>query len=248
MTEPTEVPARRTQPGVDPEREARATLIGCALQMNALGINQGKSGNVSLRCARGAHAGFLVTPSGLPYADTQPQDIAWMPLDAHDEADAEGPCAPSSEWRFHRDIYVRRADAHAIVHTHATHATALACLPRVQRDGIPAFHYMVAVAGGDTIRCARYQTFGTQALSDAALDALDGRRACLLANHGLIALGATLDAALALAVEVESLARMYTAALALGEPVVLPADEMARVLEKFRTYGQPRGAHRPESA
>ena len=224
------------------EHAARAALIGCALQMNALGINQGKAGNVSLRGTRAGRAGFLVTPSGLPYADTQPHDIAWMPLDASDERDAEGPRAPSSEWRFHRDIYARRADAQAIVHTHATHATALACLPRVQRDGVPAFHYMVAVAGGTDIRCARYQTFGTQALSDAALDALEGRRACLLANHGLIALGATLEAALALAVEVESLAHMYAAALAVGEPVVLPADEMARVLEKFRTYGQPRAA------
>lgn len=233
------------QPDVRTERDARSALIDCALQMNPFGINHGKSGNVSLRHAREDRAGFLVTPSGLPYADTQPQDIAWMPLDANDETDAQGPRAPSSEWRFHRDIYARRADVQAIVHTHATHATALACLPRVQQDGIPAFHYMVAVAGGADIRCARYETFGTQALSNAALEALDGRRACLLANHGLITLGATLDAALALAVEVESLARMYAAALALGEPVVLPADEMTRVIEKFRTYGQPRPTHLP---
>lgn len=225
------------------EAAERAALIDCALQMNALGINHGKSGNVSRRCDRDGREGFLVTPSGLPYAQTRPPDLAWMPLDARDERDAHGPLAPSSEWRFHRDIYRHRADAHAIVHTHATHATALACLPRVQREGIPAFHYMVAAAGGADIRCGRYATFGTQALSDAALQALDARRACLLAHHGLIALGATLQAALALAVEVEALARMYAAALAVGEPALLPADEMARVLERFRTYGQ--AASRP---
>ena len=223
------------------EAAARAALIDCALRMNALGINQGKSGNVSVRW-RGpdGREGMLVTPSGLPYADTEPHHLAWMPLEACDERDAVGPLAPSSEWRFHRDIYAHRADAGAIVHTHAPHATALACLPRVQRDGIPAFHYMVAMTGGERIGCARYETFGTQALSDAVIDSLGARRACLLANHGMIALGSTLEAALALAVEVESLARMYALALSLGEPVVLPADEMARVLERFRTYGKQR--------
>ena len=220
------------------EAGVRAGLIGCALRMNALGINQGKSGNASARCARGADDGFLVTPSGLPYEDTHPADLSWMPLAARDERDACGPRAPSSEWRFHRDLYAHRADAGAIVHAHAAHATALACLPRVQRDGIPAFHYMVAAAGGVDIRCAPYATFGTQALSDAALAALHERRACLLAHHGMIALGATPDEALALAVEVEALARMYALALAVGEPAVLPADEMARVLARFRTYGR----------
>ena len=237
---PQAAPAGRAAERAGDEAAARAALIDCARRMNALGINQGKSGNVSVRW-RGPDGrdGLLVTPSGLPYADTEPRHLAWMPLQARDERDAVGPLAPSSEWRFHRDIYSHRADAGAIVHTHAPHATALACLPRVQRDGIPAFHYMVAVAGGERIGCARYETFGTQALSDAAIEALGGRRACLLANHGMIALGGTLEAALALAVEVEALARMYALALSLGEPVVLPADEMARVLERFQTYGQP---------
>ena len=141
---------------------------------------------------------------------------------------------PSSEWRFHRDIYLARSDAGAIVHTHSKHATALACTGQ----GIPAFHYMVAVAGGIDIRCAPYHTFGTQQLSDAAVTAIDGRKACLLANHGVIALGADLRAALALAGEVENLAAQYCAALALGNVRVLEEEQMRRVLEKFRTYGQ----------
>ena len=152
------------------------------------------------------------------------------------DGEARGSLLPSSEWRFHRDIYVARADAHAIVHTHAPFATSLACLHR----GIPPFHYMVAVAGGNDIRCAPYATFGTQELSDHALAALAGRDACLLANHGMIALGASLAKALALAVEVETLAEMYWRALQIGEPVLLSDAEMDVVLEKFRTYGQRR--------
>ena len=151
------------------------------------------------------------------------------------DGEARGALLPSSEWRFHRDIYAARADAHAIVHTHAPFATSLACLHR----GIPPFHYMVAVAGGTDIRCAPYATFGTQALSDHAVAALAGRRACLLANHGMIAVGASLERALALAVEVETLAEMYWRALQIGEPVLLPDAEMDVVLEKFATYGQP---------
>jgi L-fuculose-phosphate aldolase len=174
--------------------------------------------------------GFLVTPSGLPYADTKPADIVAIALDGT----AHGTRTPSSEWRFHRDIYAQRHDANAIVHTHSPFATSLACLHR----GIPAFHYMVAVAGGSDIRCAPYATFGTQELSDRAIAALDDRRACLLAHHGVIACGASLAAALRLAVEVENLARIYLAARALGEPPTLPAAEMTAVLEKFASYGQ----------
>ena len=228
------------------ESAARAAVLDIARRMNGLGINHGKSGNVSMRLARGARDGFLVTASGLSYERAQPSDLAWMPLDADDERDAEGPRPPSSEWRFHRDLYGHRADAGAIVHTHSTHATALACLPRVQRDGIPPFHYMVAAAGGADIRCARYATFGTQALSDAVTEAIESRRACLMAHHGLIALGrgqgtAALEDALALTVEVEALSRAYAVALSVGEPALLDADEMARVIERFATYGRPRG-------
>ena len=170
----------------------------------------------------------------MPYASIMAADIVAMPVAGRSDA-ARGARRPSSEWRFHRDIYRARSDAEAIVHTHAPFATSLACLQR----GIPAFHYMVAVAGGDDIRCAPYATFGTQALSDRAVAALEGRRACLLANHGMIAIGASLGAALALAVEVETLSEMYWRARQLGEPVLLSAAEMRVVVAKFGSYGQP---------
>jgi L-fuculose-phosphate aldolase len=213
------------------ERALRESVIATALAMNAAGINRGKSGNVSARTRDNAFDGFLITPTGLPYPETTAEQIVAMSLGG----EVSGTLLPSSEWRFHRDIYVARADVMAIVHTHAPFATSLACLQR----GIPAFHYMVAVAGGRDIRCAPYATFGTQELSDHAVAALAGRRACLLANHGMIALGASLEGALALAVEVETLAEMYWRALQIGEPVPLSDMEMDKVLEKFRTYGQP---------
>ena len=195
--------------------------------MNARGINRGTSGNVSARVDKG----FLVTPSALPYERTEPDDIVFVDADGA----ASGRRNPSSEWRFHRDIYAARPDAQAIVHTHASFATTLACLGR----SIPAFHYMIAVAGGDDIRCAPYATFGTQALSDHAVRALEDRKACLLAHHGMIAVGASLGSALALAAEVETLAEMYWRAIAVGEPALLSDDEMARVVARFETYGKP---------
>jgi L-fuculose-phosphate aldolase len=216
---------------VTDERALRDAIIATALAMNAADINRGKAGNVSARLVRAGFDGFLVTPTGLPYAQLVAGDVVAMTL----AGDPLGARVPSSEWRFHRDIYRHRPDAGAIVHTHAPFATSLACLQR----GIPAFHYMVAVAGGPDIRCAPYATFGTQALSDHAVAALAGRSACLLANHGMIALGGTLDEALALAIEVETLAEMYWRVLQIGEPKLLPADEMAAVLQKFATYGQP---------
>ena len=205
----------------------RQQIIATALRMNELRINRGRSGNVSAR----AGDGFLVTPSGLPYEETRPDDIAAVTL----TGEASGPRQPSTEWRFHRDIYAARHDVAAIVHTHSTFATTLACLGR----GIPAFHYMVAVAGGKDIRCAEYATFGTQALSDHALVALEARKACLLANHGMIAVGVSLADALALAVEVEALAEQYWRTLQTGTPNLLSDTEMDVVLEKFRSYGQP---------
>ena len=208
----------------------RAAIIATALGMNAAGINRGKSGNVSARI----DGGFVITPSGLPYADTTPDDIVAM----DETGTASGTRKPSSEWRFHRDIYADRPEVRAIVHAHSPFATSLACLDR----GIPAFHYMIAVAGGDDIRCAPYATFGTQALSDHALRALDGRRACLLAHHGMIACGESLSGALALAVEVETLAEMYWRALQIGEPRVLGDEEMREVLAKFATYGAARAS------
>jgi L-fuculose-phosphate aldolase len=206
--------------------DLRQAVITTALDMNALGINRGRSGNVSARI----DAGFLITPSGMPYAEIAPGDVVAMGLDGS----TDGRRSPSSEWRFHRDIYASRDDVHAIVHTHSPFATTLACLDR----GIPPFHYMVAVAGGADIRCAPYATFGTQQLSDHALHALAGRRACLLAHHGMIAVGASLKAALALAVEVETLAEMYWRALQIGEPANLSSDELDTVLRKFDDYGK----------
>jgi L-fuculose-phosphate aldolase len=210
----------------------RRAVIATARAMNDAGINVNKAGNVSARCSRGREAGLLITPTGLGYDGLQPDDLVFLRLA---DGRASGARAPSSEWRFHLDIHRARQELAAVVHTHSPAATALACHGR----GIPAFHYMVAAAGGADIRCAPYATFGTQDLSDRALAALAGRSACLLAHHGVIACGASLPQALALAIEVEHLARMYLAACALGEPPRLPDDEMARVLEKFAHYGQP---------
>lgn len=226
------------------ENEARASLVDTARRMTPLGINTGRAGNVSLRWHRGGEDGLLVTPSALAYERTTIDDIVWLALAAPQGEDpladsalrAHGTRAPSSEWRLHRDLYATRSDAQAIVHAHPAHATALACLPRIHAEGIPAFHYMIAVAGGDDIRCAPYATFGTKALSDHARRALEGRRACLLAQHGAVALGTSLEAALELAVEVETLARMYWLALQLGEPARLDAAAMAEVHARFARY------------
>jgi L-fuculose-phosphate aldolase len=204
----------------------RAEIVRTALKMNALGINAGKSGNVSVRVA----SGFLITPTGIAYEKTKTGQIVAMRMDGS----REGDILPSSEWRFHRDIYAARENVQAIVHTHAPFATTLACMDRA----IPAFHYMVAAAGGNDIRCAPYATFGTQELSDFAVAALQDRNACLLSHHGMIACATDLEKALALAVEVETLARMYWQALQIGEPALLSDAEMATVLQKFATYGQ----------
>jgi L-fuculose-phosphate aldolase len=229
-------PPRDGPPAYATEDDARRALLDAARSMTGLGLNHGSAGNLSVRWHRGGADGLLVTPSALPYDRCTPDDVVWMPVAPGAEPRPDGRRRPSSEWRFHHDLYARRADVNAVVHAHAPHCTALACLPAVQRDGIPAFHYMVAAAGGADVRCAPYATFGTQALSDHAIAALDGRRACLLAHHGMIAVGATLDAALALAVELEWIARTYALALSLGGPAVLPADEIARVAAKFADY------------
>ena len=203
-----------------------AVLTACR-DLTRLGLTHGTSGNISVR--RDAQH-FFVSPTGMAYDALEADDIPLMNLDGR----WFGRHRPSSEWRFHRDIMHSRGEVGAIVHTHSLHATALACTGR----GIPAFHYMVAVAGGLDIRCAPYHTFGTQELSGAALAALRDRRACLLANHGVIAVGANLSAALALAAEVENLAAQYCAALTLGNVRILDETEMISVIEKFRTYGK----------
>ncbi len=209
------------------DTELRSALIGTCRELQRQGLSHGTSGNVSVR--RDAES-FFISPTGMAYEALEPQDIPLLRLSGR----WYGRRRPSSEWRFHRDILAVRTEVGAIVHAHPRHATALACTER----GIAAFHYMVAVAGGIDIRCAAYHTFGTQALSDAALAALTDRRACLLAHHGIIALGADLRAALSLAGEVENLAAQYTAALAIGGVRLLDAAEMHRVVEKFRDYGK----------
>jgi L-fuculose-phosphate aldolase len=215
----------------DDSPELRRAVIATAKAMNAAGINVNKSGNVSVRCARGSRSGYLLTPTGIPYRRLKADDLTFVDASGA----VSGTRTPSSEWRFHGAIYTARDDIGAIVHTHSAHATALAC----QGLGLPAFHYMVAAAGGVDIRCADYATYGSQELAERALAALEGRRACLLAHHGVIACGADLDRALALAIEVENLARTYVIVRSLGEPRLLGPDEMARVLARFEDYGQP---------
>lgn len=204
--------------------ELRQQIIETAQAIGSSGLGQGTSGNVSVR----VEGGFLVTPSAIPYTDCEPEDVVWVDM----SGDPQGRRKPSSEWRFHRDIYAAREDANAIVHAHSPACTTLACLHKA----IPAFHYMVAIGGGDDIRCAAYATFGSQELSDFAVRALENRSACLLANHGMICLADDLPHALALAEEVESLASIYCDALKVGEPHVLSKQQMEEVLVKFEDY------------
>ena len=203
----------------------RQKLIETAVAMNACGLNQGTSGNLSVRL----DGGFLITPSGMDYAGLDVDDI----VEVNFEGDSKGRRKPSSEWRFHADIYRRHADAKAVLHAHPVNCTTLACLGK----GIPAFHYMVAVAGGKDIRCADYATFGTPELSAHVLRALEGRKACLMAHHGMTCFEKDLPGVLALAIEVEHLATVYSRILAIGDADILSDGEMTVVLEKFKTYG-----------
>lgn len=208
----------------------RQQLIDTACQMAQSGLNRGTAGNLSVRARENDNPGFLITPTGMRYESLTSEDVVFMHLDGS----FEGPRKPSSEWRFHRDIYAARPQVEAILHAHSPFATTLACL----RRDIPAFHYMIARFGGSTLRCADYATFGTQALSDATLIALENRSACLLGNHGMIVLGQNLPQALAHGIELEELCEQYWRACQLGEPFILDEAEMAIVIEKFSTYGQ----------
>jgi len=203
----------------------RQKLIETAQAMNTSGLNQGTSGNLSVRC----DDGMLITPSGMDYAGLIDDDIVWMDYSGN----RRGNRKPSSEWRFHATIYAHRSEAEAILHAHPVNCAALACLGK----GIPAFHYMVAIAGGKDIRCADYATFGTAELSDNVIKAMEDRKACLMEHHGLTCFAKDLPGALALAIEIEELAAVYSRILAMGDPVILDDEEMARVLEKFSSYG-----------
>jgi len=206
-------------------RGKRQSIIDACLRMNQLGINQGTSGNISVR----HDAGLLITPTSVPYETMRPEQIVYMELDgSHDPAQR-----PSSEWRFHLDILRARPDTNAVVHAHPPYATTLA----IMGLEIPPIHYMIACAGGDTIRCAPYATFGTQELSQHAVSALEDRLACLLEHHGMIAVGTSLSKAMWLAVEVETLARQYHGCLQIGKPRLLPKVEIENVLGRMAGYG-----------
>lgn len=209
------------------ESKLRAAVVRAALELDARGLNRGTSGNVGVRC--GEH--LLVTPSGVPPRELTAQGMVLVAANG----DVIGAGRPSSEWRFHLDILMSRPDVHAVVHVHSPFATTLACLG----IEVPPFHYMIAAAGGSTIRCAPYALFGTQELSAHAVAALQDRRACLLANHGMIATGRDLADAVALCVEVESLCEQYWRARQIAEPRHLTPAQMAQVIERFRTYGRP---------
>ncbi|MGR3250855.1 MAG: class II aldolase/adducin family protein [Paracoccus sp. (in: a-proteobacteria)] len=208
-----------------PEDQIRSQIIAACLEMNRSGLNQGTSGNISVRC----RDGMLITPTSLPYDRMAPGDIVWMSLDGR----IEGARRPSSEWRFHRDIMAAQPDVGAIVHAHPKACTTLAIMGK----GIPPLHYMIAIFGGHDVRCAPYATFGTAALSDQALAALQDRSGCLLAHHGMIVTGRTLPQAMWRATELEALASQYLGCLPMGEPPLLTAEEIAAVEDRLAGYG-----------
>ena len=212
----------------------RAALIATARAMRPAGLNRGTAGNVSVRIRDAAGDGFLITPTGMPYDHLTPEDLPRVAIDDHDTPSSTGCRKPSSEWRFHRDLYATRPEVGAVLHAHSPFAVSLACL----RRDIPPFHYMIARFGGDTLRCADYAIFGSNSLSTAALAAMHERKGCLLANHGQLVATRDLDEALTLAVELEELCEQYWRACQLGEPVLLNQAEMAEVIERFKGYGQ----------
>jgi L-fuculose-phosphate aldolase len=207
------------------EQAKRQSIIDACQEMNRLGINQGTSGNISLR----HEDGMLITPTSTPYETMSPEQIVFMKLDGAPAAEQR----PSSEWRFHRDILKARSEVNAVVHAHPPYATILA----IMGFEIPPIHYMIACIGGDTIRCAPYATFGTEELSRAAVTALEDRSACLLAHHGMIVVGASLSKAMWLAVEVETLARQYHGCLQIGTPPKLSKAEIENVRARMAGYG-----------
>ena len=209
--------------------DIRQELIDFARRMSDVGLNKGTAGNLSVRGKKTGN-GFWITPTGMDYDALTADDIVFV----NSDGSSTGMRKPSSEWRFHHDIYRARPEAGAVLHAHSPFATALACL----RRDIPPFHYMIARFGGDTVRCAEYATFGTQQLSHAAVAALKGRSGCLLANHGMVVFGSGLKQAFDLGVELECLCEQYVRTLQIGEPVLLDDAEMQLMQERFRSYGQ----------
>jgi len=217
-------------PTHDDDLPLREAAVATIQRLDALGMNRGSTGNLSLRHHHAGRPGMLITPTGMGGADLRVQDLVWL----GEDGTLVGAWQPSSEWHFHQAVYRQRPELNAVLHTHSVNATALACLNRP----LPAFHYMVAVAGGDSVPITPYHTFGTEALSQAVAAAMADRNACLMAHHGLVAAGATLAQALKVLMEVEALCEVYLKALAVAEPALLSAGQMAEVIDKFKHYGQ----------
>ncbi|MGC1443179.1 MAG: class II aldolase/adducin family protein [Burkholderiaceae bacterium] len=250
MSDKTDNNQMKQASGIAPnsENSFRQAIIDCCRQLNTANLNTGRAGNLSTLWHRGGEAGMLITPSAMHYDQMTIDDIVWMPLKQpagkNDAMVTDGHNKPSSEWRMHQTLYLSsdgsgnpgNSGTRAVLHVHSPFATTLACLPRVQAEGLPAFHYMIAVAGGNNLRCAPYALFGSEELSAAMQQAIAGRRACLLANHGQIAVGADIRAAFDLAAEVEDLCRLYWQALQIGEPVILTDKQMVAVHESFASY------------
>ncbi|WP_455270532.1 class II aldolase/adducin family protein [Rhizobium herbae] len=220
------------------ENYVRQSKIDHCRKMNALGINQGTSGNISARY----EDRMLITPSAAPYDEMTPDMIASLPLEG-DYGAWDGPRKPSTEWRFHLDILRSRPEVNAVIHTHAIYSTILA----IAHKPIPACHYMIAAFGGDDVKVCDYARYGTKELSDNILKAMEGRTACLMANHGMLATGASLEKAMWAAVELETIAKQYYHTLLIGGPVVLPSEEIAGVRKGFASYGLQDGARKVAS-
>jgi len=210
--------------------DQRNQIIEYSLKLNSTNLSPLRSGNISLRGIEDDIEGYLITPSGKKYETLKPEDIVFMGLNEEEENNSTN--KPSSEWRFHRDIYVNKKEAHAIVHAHSPHATAVSS----HGKPIPPFHYMVALAGGDDIKCAKYATFGTEELSKNVIKALENRSACLMSNHGQVAFGKNLEDTFELAQEIENICHQYIIALRLGKPKILSLEEMKKVLDKAKNY------------
>ena len=209
-------------------------VIKYAQKLNSTNLSPLRSGNVSIRAINNGIEGFFITPSGIKYELLKEEEIVFLELNKEDDflKIFNSGLNPSSEWRFHQDIYLKKKDAKAIVHAHSPHATAVSA----HGKNIPAFHYMIALAGGDDIKCAEYATFGTKELSQNIIQALDKRKACLMSNHGQVAFGQNLKQAFELAEEVENICHQYVIALKMGEPKNLSFAEMKKILEKVKNY------------
>ena len=208
--------------------EKRKELIKYSIKLNTSNLSPLRSGNISVRSIENSVEGFLITPSGKKYDTLKEEDIVFVSSDGNHDINLK----PSSEWRFHKDIYLKKTDAKAIVHAHSPHATAVSA----HGKDIPAFHYMIALAGGNSIKCAKYATFGTQELSDNIIDALENRKACLMSNHGQVAFGENLESAFELAEELENICHQYINTIKLGDPKILSSSEMDVILEKVKNY------------